>query len=433
MTSMRRSVLTLTLAVVVGLGFTSSASAATSDFAFNVSSAKVGIGPVPSIPINASTLGGQAITLTGTTDGAGNLAVPKDKIVFPAVTIPIPADLLASLTGALSGTGTGGLNIGGLLGGLLGGTGGATTDAAAPTTRAAAPALDLTSILGLIKDVSLTAGITPTGGATGTIDPATGATTMKLGLGLGIGINASVSLGFVNLPIKDLLNCGITPMNFALTTGDVAVPGGTKTLTGKAYNPSTGEVTLVGSVDTPAPGCKLNALLNTFLGGANPLDGLTIPSLGAATVELTGTLAFKGAPVEAPPITTTTTPAPPPVVTPDVKKIAAALLKVAKTLKLAGKTVAIKIACKVVDCKGSVKLATLGASSASGKAKSRTIGSRSYKVKAGKTVTVKVPLTKAARTMMKKKKKAKVRVTAFVTGGKAAQQTVTLAVPSTKR
>jgi hypothetical protein len=35
--------------------------------------------------------------------------------------------------------------------------------------------------------------------------------------------------------------------------------------------------------------------------------------------------------------------------------------------------------------------------------------------------------------MMKKKKKAKVRVTAFVTGGKVAQQTVTLVVPSTKR
>lgn len=429
MTSMRRSVLTLTTAVIVGLGLTSSASAATSEFAFNVSSAKVGIGPVPSIPINATTLGGQPITLTGTTDGAGNLAVPKDKIAFPAVTIPIPQEVLAALGTALSGAGgTGGLNLGGLLGGLLGGTGATTTTrAVTPATRAAAPSFDLTSILALVQDVSVTAGITPTAAATGTVDPASGATTLNLGLGLGLGVNAK-ALGFA---IKDLINCGISPMNFALTTGTAAVPGGTKTLTGKPYNPATGEVTLVGAVDTPAPGCKLNPLLNAVLGGSNPLAGLTIPALGAATVELTGTLAFKGDPVT-PPVTTTT-PAPPPVVTPDVKKVAAALLKVAKTLKVTGKTVAIKIACKIVDCKGSVKLSTLGASSASGAAKSRTIGSRSYNVKAGRTATIKVPLTKAAQTMMKKKKKAKVRVTASVAGGTAAQQTVTLAVPATKR
>lgn len=429
MTSMRRSVLACTTAVVVSLGLAASASAA-DPFTFNVTSAKVGIGPVPSIPINAATLGGQPITLTGTSDGAGNLAVPKDKILFPVVNIPIPQEVLTALGTALSGAGgAGGLNIGGLLGGLLGGTGGtATTSAVAPTTRAAAPALDLTSILGLVKNVSVSAGITPTAAATGAVDRATGAASLNLGLGLGIGINASVALGPVNLPLKDLVNCGITPMNFALTTGTAAVPGGTKTLTGKPWNPATGEVTLVGAVDTPAPGCKLNALIAGFLGGSNPLDGLTIPSLGAATVELTGTLALQP-PVVTPPVTTVT---PPPVV-PDVKKVAAALLKVAKTLKVAGKTVAIRIACKIVDCTGSVKLSTLSASSAAGTAKTHTLGSRTYKVKAGKTATINVPLTKTARTMLKKKKKAKVRVTASVTGGTATQQTVTLTAPATKR
>lgn len=443
MTDIRRSALAFTTTLVCALGLVSTASAATTTpgaFTFDVTTAKVGIGPVPSLPINAATLGGQSISLTGTVDADGRLSVPKDKIAFPAITIPIPQEVLTALAGALSGSGTGGLDLGSLLGGLLGGgaTTGATTAAAAapadpaPAAAATTPAPDLTSILALVKDVSVTAGISGTGPAAGTVDPASGATTLDLGLGIGVGINATASLGFFSLPVKDLVTCGISPIPFKLTTGSVTVPGKATTLTGTPYDPATGLVTLVGAVDTPAPGCKLNSLVGSLLGGPNPLDALTTASLGAATVELTGKLAVAPAtpPVVTPPVTSTTTTA---VVAPPVKKVAAALLKLAKTIKVSGKTVAVKIACQVVDCTGSVKVATVTATSAKTSAKPRTLGSRRYRAKAGRTTTVKVTLTKAARALLKKKHKAKVRVTASVSGGKPAQRTVTLTVPAAKK
>jgi len=443
MTGIRRVALVLATTAVTGLGLASAATAATTTpgtFTFDVATAKVGIGPVPSIPINALTLGGQPISLSGTVDSGGRLSVPKDKVVFPGITIPIPQEVLTALAGALSGAGTGDLDIGALLGGLLGGlpVPGASTASVASTPRAAStratPAIDPSAILDLVKDVSVTAGINGTDNATGTIDPATGAASLHLGLGIGVGINATASLGFISLPIKDLVKCGITPIPFELTTGSVTVPGKATTLTGKAYDPATGLVTLVGTADTPAPGCKLNALVGSLVGGADPLAGLTTDSLGAATVELTGKLSVKAAePAPAPPIVTTTTPAAvPPATAP--KKVAAALLKLAKTIKVTGKTVAIKVACQVLDCKGKVTLAPATATSAAKKAKAaKALGTNSYKAKAGKTATVKVTLTKAARSLLKKKRKAKVNVSVSVSGGSTAQRTVTLTVPTKRK
>jgi len=443
MTGIRRVALVLATTAVTGLGLASAATAATTTpgtFTFDVSTAKVGIGPVPSIPINAATLGGQPISLSGTVDANGRLTVPKDKVAFPGITIPIPKEVLTALAGALSGAGTGGLDIGSLLGGLLGGglVPGASTASApsavpAPVTSAA-PAIDLSQILDLVKDVSVTAGIAGTGTATGTIDPATGAAGLDLGLGIGVGINATVSLGSFGLPIKDLVKCGVSPIDFKLTTGSVTVPGKATTLTGKPYDPATGLVTLVGAADTPAPGCKLNSIVGSFVGGADPLAGLTTDSLGAATVELTGKLAVKAAEqAPLPPVVTTTTPVVPPApVVP--KKVAAALLKLAKTIKVTGKTVAIKIACQVLDCSGKVTLAPVTATSAAKKAKAaKALGTNRYQAKAGKTATVKVTLTKAARTLLKKKHKAKVKVSVSVAGGSTVQRTVTLAAPAKKK
>jgi len=444
MTGIRRVALVLATTAVTGLGLASAATAATTTpgtFTFDVSTAKVGIGPVPSIPINAATLGGQPIALSGTVDANGRLSVPKDKVAFPGITIPIPQEVLTALAGALSGAGTGGLDIGGLLGGLLGGglAPGASTasapSAVPPPVTSAAPAIDPSQILDLVKDVSVTAGIDGTRTATGTIDPATGAAALDLGLGIGVGLNATASLGFISLPIKDLVKCGISPIDFKLTTGSVTVPGKATTLTGKPYDPATGLVTLVGAADTPAPGCKLNSLVGGLIGGgADPLAGLTTDSLGAATVELTGKLAVKAAEqAPLPPVVTTTTPVVPPApVVP--KKVAAALLKLAKTIKVTGKTVAIKIACQVLDCSGKVTLAPVTATSAAKKAKAaKALGTNRYQAKAGKTATVKVTLTKAARALLKKKHKAKVNVSVSVAGGSTVQRTVTLAAPAKKR
>jgi len=441
MTGIRRVALVLATTAVTGLGLVSAATAATTTpgtFTFDVSTAKVGIGPVPSIPINAATLGGQPISLSGTVDANGRLTVPKDKVAFPGITIPIPQEVLTALAGALSGAGTGGLDIGSLLGGLLGGGLPGASTASAPSSAApvtsAGPAIDPSQILDLVKDVSVTAGIDGTRTATGTIDPATGAAALDLGLGIGVGINATASLGFISLPIKDLVRCGVSPIDFKLTTGSVTVPGKATTLTGKPYDPATGLVTLVGAADTPAPGCKLNALVGSFIGGADPLAGLTTDSLGAATVELTGKLAVKAADAgPTPPVVTTTTPVVPPApVVP--KKVAAALLKLAKTIKVTGKTVAIKIACQVLDCTGKVTLAPVTAASAAKKAKAaKALGTHGYKAKAGKTATVKVALTKAARALLKKQHKAKVKVSVSVAGGSTVQRTVTLTTPAKKK
>jgi len=442
MTGIRRVALVLATTAVTGLGLASAATAATTTpgtFTFDVSTAKVGIGPVPSIPINAATLGGQPISLSGTVDANGRLTVPKDKVAFPGITIPIPQEVLTALAGALSGSGTGGLDIGSLLGGLLGGglpgasTASTVSSSPAPVTSAG-PAIDPSQILDLVKDVSVTAGIDGTRTATGTIDPTTGTAGLDLGLGIGVGINATVSLGSFGLPIKDLVKCGVSPIDFKLTTGSVTVPGKATTLTGKPYDPATGLVTLVGAADTPAPGCKLNSMIGSFVGGADPLAGLTTDSLGAATVELTGKLAVKAAEqAPLPPVVTTTTPVVPPnPVVP--KKVAAALLKLAKTIKVTGKTVAIKVACQVLDCTGKVTLAPVTATSAAKKAKAaKALGTNRYKAKAGRTATVKVTLTKAAQALLRKKHRAKVKVSVSVAGGSTVQRTVTLAAPAKKK
>jgi hypothetical protein len=260
--------------------------------------------------------------------------------------------------------------------------------------------------------------VTPTSGATGSVNTTTGATSLSLGLGVGVGLNATVFL-----PIKNLVNCGISPLDFALTTGTATVPGGTTTVSGVPRNATTGIVTLAGATTTPAPACALNSLLKSLLGGSVDLSALTsnIPALGPATLSLTGKLDVTPAKVSYLPDTIHTT----------KPKAALATLKVAKTIKVTGKTLSIKVLCKVADCQGKVAVKT--ASSKASSAKVKTYGSKSYKAKAGKSTTVKVTLSSAARKLLKKKHKAKVAVTVSATGGTGAQKTVTLTAPAAKK
>jgi hypothetical protein len=422
---MRRITIALLAVTVSVIASTASAGAAPAvsvtpgSFTFDVTTAKVGIGPVPSIPINPTTVG-QKITITGTVDQAGHLTATKDKLVFPVVNVPIPDEVISSLVTALtSGAGTSGLDLGSLLGSLFGGTTAKTNaHTRAVQTRAGVGGFDLSSITKLIKNVSVDAGVTPTSGATGAVNTTTGATSLSFGLGVGVGLNATVLL-----PIKNLVSCGISPLNFALTTGTSTVPGGTATVSGVPRDASTGIVTLAGATDSPAPACTLNALLKGLLGTSVDLSSLTsnIPALGPATLSLTGKLDVTPAKVSYIPDPIHSTKPP----------VALATLKIAKTIKVTGKTLSVKVACANADCAGKVAVRTK--SSKASTAKVKTYGSKSYRAKAGKSATVKVTLSSAARRLLKKQHKAKVAVTVSVAGGTGAQKTVTLTAPAAKK
>ena len=134
-----------------------------------------------------------------------------------------------------------------------------------------------------VSTIQLGIGIIQTAKSSGTINSATNAVSMPLNLGIRIDASA--------IGVEPC----VVPVPFVFDTGSHPVTA-TKTVTGSAYNPATGALTLaaVGQIPatiTPSAGCPPDSasLLSTLLGQV--LGGGSAPKVG---IELAGTLTMPG-------------------------------------------------------------------------------------------------------------------------------------------
>lgn len=108
-----------------------------------------------------------------------------------------------------------------------------------------------------------------------------------------------------------------------------------------------------------------------------------------------------------------------------------------KSLTMSGKgTVGVRITCPVTG-KGTLTLATTGAYKAAKKTRKKvSLGRKSFKLKAGKSKTIKVKLSKKARRLVKKNKRLKTRATVSVkpaSASKASKRAKTLTIKAPKK
>jgi hypothetical protein len=202
----------------------------------------------------------------------------------------------------------------------------------------------------------------------------------------------------------------VTPVTTSLAMQEDATP--------PPYDPVTIQVIDVLALEVLAPNVRIPAFVSStalsYLAYPAPTQqGLAAPSTNAIPGTLLGTglgvlmsadLSTAATPVTPPPV------APPPVAPPLGPPPAPQVTLARPTARVKDGVATVPIVCKVLDCSGKLTLRSLPAAvrAAASTSKVKTYGSAKFSVKAGKTGSVKVKLTKSGRALLKHRTKAKV-------------------------
>lgn len=237
--------------------------------------------------------------------------------------------------------------------------------------------------------VTIAAGIKPTGPGQGTISRSTGQLKIRTALDVTIAVNAKI----LNLFSVPLISCGLEGVDFELTTDPVTLPGGS-TLSATPYDSVSKTAVVADAAAIPAPKCT--GLAASLIG--NALDGLG--SLGQLGLQLSGAV----------------------VLPPE----AVATIGGSTSIKVSSTgSVSTKITCsKTRNCSGVAAVAFPGGA---------VLGSKAFKVSAGKSQTVSIKLGNAAKTAMKAAPQMDAVIRATVASGRDAVKPVTLKRPSNWR